>query len=592
MSSSTENNKSTFGLLLRVFSHLRLRRKIQLGLVFIVMLISGVSEILSLGAVLPFLTVISNPDSLLNVEYLSFLNDWNPSFSSKHIVLLASLLFGLSTLIATIVRLSNLWANNQLVAAIGSDLSIDSFRRTLYQPYESHIQMNSSILITSMTVHISRSVSAFSNVLQMALASVVATFIFCGLLYFNWQITFSSAFTITVIYVILGYTSRKTLHFNSGSISNLSKKQVKSIQESLGSIRDVILDGNQDLFLRQYSAFDRVKRLKQAKNSFLAGFPRFVIESFGILLITAIGAYLALSTKSNIAIVPTLGVIALGAQRLLPSLQQIYSGWCNLKTFTADLDGLCKLLDQQLPNNLGKFDPIMFKRSLRFANISFSYGTNSHKILNNVNVEFMSGECIGIIGSTGSGKSTFVDLLMGLLKPSTGQFYVDGINIYEKPESKKLLKWRASIAHVPQSIYLCDSSILENIAFGSPKDEIDFYRVVQSAKKAKIHDYIETMPEGYKSLVGERGIRLSGGQRQRIGIARALYKNANVLILDEATSALDDATEKSVMESINELGDELTIFMIAHRQSTLSKCDRVFKLASRKLVEINPDSLL
>lgn len=593
MSYPAKNNKSTSDLLLRVFSHLGLRRKIQIGFIFIVMLISGVTELFSLGAVLPFLTIISNPDDLLRLEFFSYLSFWELSFSDEKIVIIAvSLIFGLSVLIAMVVRLLNLWLINQMVAAIGSDLSIDSFRRTLYQPYESHIQLNSSIVITSMTAHISRSVTAFSNVLQMATAFVVAIFIFGGLLYVNWQVTFSSLIAIGIIYITLGLTARKKLQSNSQSISHLTKKQVKSIQESLGSIRDVILDGSQDVFLNPYSIFDRTKRLKQATNNFLGSFPRFVIESFGILLMISVGAYLALSTENNAAIVPTLGVIALGAQRLLPSLQQIYSGWCNLKTFTADLDGLCKLLDQELPLKIGRFNPIELKSSLTLANVNFSYGATTPKVLDDVNVRFARGERIGIIGSTGSGKSTFVDLLMGLLQPSTGELCVDGINIYAQPQSEILLRWRSSIAHVPQSIYLADSSIAENIAFGSTKDEIDFSKVILSAKKARIHDYIEDMPESYESLVGERGVRLSGGQRQRIGIARALYKNANILILDEATSALDDATEKSVIESINELGDELTIFMIAHRQSTLRKCDRIFKLISKKLVEVNPDTLL
>ena len=492
-----------------------------------------------------------------------------------------------------VVRLLNLWLNNKLVAAIGSDLSIDSFRRTLYQTYESHLQLNSSTLITIMTVNISRSVTALSNIMQMATATVVTTFIFGGLLYVDTQITLFAATAIAIIYIILGYTARRTLLTNSKSIASLNSRQVKSIQESIGSFRDVILDSSQDVFLKPYSSFDRAKRLRQATNNFLASFPRFVIESLVIILIIFIGTFLALSAQNNSQVVPILGVIALGSQRMLPSLQQIYSAWCNLKNFTADLEELCKLLGQKLPQNTARYEPIGLKESLNLVNVSFSYQTTSEKkILDNINVKFESGERIGIIGSTGSGKSTFVDLLMGLLKPSTGKICVDETNIYAEPESELLMKWRASIAHVPQSIYLADCSIAENIALGCPRDEIDLSRVILSAKKAKIHNYIETMPETYQSLVGERGFRLSGGQRQRIGIARALYKNSNVLILDEATSALDSATEKSIIDSLDELGDELTIFMVAHRHSTLKNCNRIFKMDSKNLVEINPDSIL
>lgn len=588
---SPENSRSTSDLLLKVFHHLDLRRRLQLGLIFIVMLISGIAELISLGAVLPFLAVISNPEDLLDSKIIQYFNYWDLTFQPNSLIVLVTILFSLSTLTAMIVRLVNLWVNNQLVAAIGSDLSVDAFRRTLYQSYETHIQSNSSSLITSMTAHISRSVTAFSYVLQMATSSVVVAFIFSGLLYINWKITLFSAFVVGAIYTILGYSVRSKLQKNSRSISFFTKKQIKSIQESIGSIRDITLDASQAVFINPYSHYDRTKRFKQATNNFLSGSPRFVIESLGIVLITTLAAFLALTNNNDKTILPLLGVVALGAQRLLPSLQQIYAGWCKLKTFTADLEGLCNLLDQKLPPIVNQLEPIKLQKSLDFINVSFSYISDSHKVLDDVSVKFKSGERIGIIGSTGSGKSTFVDLLMGLLKPTAGELCIDGINVYEGPENEFLLKWRASIAHVPQSIYLSDASIAENIAFGLNKDQIDFYKVISSAKSARIHDYIESTAEGYESYVGERGIRLSGGQRQRIGIARALYKTSAVLVLDEATSALDDATEQSVMESIADLGDELTIFMIAHRQSTLRCCDRIFKINSNQIFEVDKTSL-
>jgi ATP-binding cassette subfamily B protein len=210
--------------------------------------------------------------------------------------------------------------------------------------------------------------------------------------------------------------------------------------------------------------------------------------------------------------------------------------------------------------------------------LSFRFSDDGPSVLNQIDVEIHRGERIGIIGSTGSGKSTFVDLLMGLLKPTAGKILLDGKDLHAVDHPELLMAWRSSIAHVPQSIYLADGSIAENIAFGLQKDQIDMAMVQQAAEQAQIAAFIESSTEGYNSFVGERGIRLSGGQRQRIGIARALYKQAQVLVLDEATSALDTATEHTVMEAIESLSKQLTIVMVAHRLTTVQRCNRIIRL--------------
>ena len=254
-----------------------------------------------------------------------------------------------------------------------------------------------------------------------------------------------------------------------------------------------------------------------------------------------------LQKGSGVAVIPLLGALALGAQRLLPALQQVYHNWSSLKSCIADLAGVLAMLNQPLPSQVSVSEPLPMRKGIRLQGVHFRYGVEQPEVLQGLDLEIHRGERIGLIGSTGSGKSTMVDLLMGLLTPTAGKVLVDGTDLHDPAQPQRLAAWRAAIAHVPQSIYLADSSIAENIAFGVPRQQIDLARVKQAAAQAQIASFIEGSSEGYQSFVGERGIRLSGGQRQRIGIARALYKQARVLVFDEATSALDTGTEEAVM---------------------------------------------
>ena len=303
-----------------------------------------------------------------------------------------------------------------------------------------------------------------------------------------------------------------------------------------------------------------------------------------MVAIALLGGLLVLQRSSSAAVIPLLGALALGAQRLLPALQQIYSSWASLKSYNAAIKAVLDMLNQPLPPQVGVAEPLPFREGLRMEGVYFRYGPEQPEVLQGLDLEIRSGERIGLIGTTGSGKSTTVDLLMGLLVPTSGNVLVDGADLHDLEIPELLVAWRASIAHVPQSIYLTDSSIAENIAFGVPRQQIDLARVKDAAAQAQIASFIESIPEGYSSFVGERGIRLSGGQRQRIGIARALYKQARVLVFDEATSALDTVTEEAVMTAINGHTQSLTLIMIAHRLSTIQRCDRVIQISQGSVV--------
>jgi len=542
------------------------------------MLAAALAELTSLASVMPFLAVLTDPDQLWGSAWIKH---WSPLLgwsSPSDLLLPASVAFSTAAIFAAVIRLTNLWLSSRLTAAIGSDLSSEAYRRTLYQPYSVHSQTNSSTVINSVTNQVSTTVGAINLLLQTGTSTAVAVALLAGLFIVQWQVAILATILLGLSYVIIGNFSRNSLFKNGKNITYSRTQALKSLQEGIGAIRDVLLDGTQNIYLSTYSAFDRPQRLNQAKNQFLTAFPRFSLEAIGLVLIAILATYLSSSSHERSSILPLLGTFALGAQRLLPALQQTYTGWSSLKGFSSDIQGVLHTLNQPLPAVLTKQSPFSLQQGIEFDNVSFSYDGQEASVLEDLSFFIPAGQVIGLVGTTGSGKSTSADLLMGLLTPTQGRIFLDDLDLHDPMFPERLLSWRSSIAHVPQVIYLADGSIAENIAFGVPKDQINLERVHLAAQQAQISDFICSIPDGYQSFVGERGIRLSGGQRQRLGIARALYKQASILIFDEATSALDNSTEQAVMDSINQLDKKITIVMIAHRLTTVAKCDRLIKL--------------
>lgn len=299
-----------------------------------------------------------------------------------------------------------------------------------------------------------------------------------------------------------------------------------------------------------------------------------------MVLIGLLAYYMTVSSGGVASAIPTLGALALGAQRLMPLLQQAYQGWVYVASNRQVIGDVVGMLQQPIAREAQANVALLpFHAEIRFERVSFRYEARSAHVLHEVNVTIRKGARVGFIGMTGSGKSTAMDLLMGLLQPTSGRVLVDDVPLL----GAERLGWQRNVAHVPQSIFLSDASFAENIAFGVPAEQIDIGRVRDAARRAQIAQFIESSPEGYTAMVGERGMRLSGGQRQRIGIARALYKSAKVLVFDEATSALDSDTEEAVMQAIESLGRDLTIVIIAHRISTLRICDIIYKLDNGRI---------
>jgi ATP-binding cassette subfamily B protein len=346
----------------------------------------------------------------------------------------------------------------------------------------------------------------------------------------------------------------------------------------------VLIDGSQSFYCKRFRDADLTLRRAQASNAFIGASPRYAIEALGLVLIAGLAYQLAGEAGGVTSAIPVLGALALGAQRLLPQLQQAYSAWSSIRGSQAALSDALVLLEQPLPSQLGggRSLQLPFETGIRLKKLGFRYGESGQFVFRDIDLTIHKGSRVGFVGSTGCGKSTLLDVVMGLLEPTEGVIEIDEriLTVKESPS------WRARIAHVPQSIFLADASVTENIAFGVPSECIDAVRVAWAAEQAQISATIEAWPMRYKTHVGERGIRLSGGQRQRIGIARALYKQCDVIVFDEATSALDSETERAVMRSISALGKELTLLVIAHRVGTLSNCDRIVEVGEDGLIQV------
>ena len=389
-------------------------------------------------------------------------------------------------------------------------------------------------------------------------------------------------------YLIIARLVRKRLDKNAEVISIESSRSVQFMQEGLGGIREVVISRAHDFFALSYKGAISPLFRAGANNRFISMSPRYIIEGIGLAAVAFLAYWYSTQSGGFGAALPVLGALGFAAQRMLPVVQQLFNAWSAVRGSSAILKDVLFFLEKKRPDVYSEItadslhQAVRFEKTIEASEISFRFSDSGSLVLKNINLTIPKGSCIGIVGTTGSGKSTLIDILMGLLPPTSGSVRVDGVML----EPETLPQWFDRITHVPQSIFLSDAPILNNVAFGKKADQIDRHRVEWAIEKAQLREFLEQLPKGLDTVVGERGVRLSGGQRQRLGIARALYQDAELITLDEATSALDSATEEKVMEALNELGEGLTVIIIAHRLSTLKHCDLVIKLQNGEVVAI------
>ncbi len=567
----------------RLWRHIESRRRKQLILVVFVMVLASFAEVASIGSVLPFLGALMAPEVI-----------FQHSLAKPIVVILGiteptqllpplTIIFILMALFSATMRVIMLWAQTHLGFAIGADFGIEIYRKTLYQPYSVHVVRNSSEVIAGISIKVHSVVgAALLPVLTVMSGCMLLVAIMLALVAIDPLASVAAFAAVGLPYGLIMFATKKRLTFNGQRISLASNCVIKALQEGLGGIRDVLIDGSQETYCKVYRDADLSLRRAQASIQIIGGVPRFLIEFLGMMLIATLAYGLSGRDGGIAGAIPILGALAVGAQRLLPVLQQLYNSWAGIRGGQASLQDVIELLDQPLPEyaDTPVAAPMPFGASIELNEISFRYSSTAQWVIQGVNLVIPKGGRIGLIGTTGSGKSTIVDLVMGLLQPTKGALAIDGISVTEQ----NYRSWQAHIAHVPQAIFLADATVAENIAFGVAPDKIDIARVKCAASQAQIAATIESWENKYDTSVGERGVRLSGGQRQRIGIARALYKQADVIVFDEATSALDSDTEKAVMEAIAHIEKNITLLIVAHRLTTLKNCDQIVELENGKVL--------
>jgi ABC-type multidrug transport system fused ATPase/permease subunit len=554
--------------------------------VLLLMIVGGFAELATIGAVIPFLSLLAYPSSLDRFPLAAGALDAVATATGGNRLIVATILFVGVAALAAIARLRLAWSSQNFTFSVGHELAVEVQRRVLLQPYSFHIGQNSSTILASLEKIHTLVFGVLQQVMLAGTSLFISAAIVAALIYVDPFASLIALVGFSIVYALVPAFTRRRLAANSEIVAAAYDERIKIVQESLGGIRDVIVDSSQSVYLEAFRTLDRRFNAANASTAFISAAPRFVIEAIGMVLIAIVAVVISGREGGFAPAFAILGALALGAQRILPLLQQIHVSWTLASGNRAVLGQVLTLLRLPVDDELSQSNsvsPLPFRDRIGIRNVGFCYPSRRSPALRDVTFEILSGSTVALIGKTGSGKSTMVDLLLGLLEPGEGEITIDGVLL--TPENRR--RWQRSVAHVPQAIFLSDASIARNIAFGLQAEAIDMERVIEASTKAQLHDFVATLSDGYETQVGERGIRLSGGQRQRLGIARAIYKQTPVLVFDEATNALDDETEKAVLNSLETLRrDGRTLILIAHRLSTVAFADVVVRLDGGQIVEL------
>jgi ATP-binding cassette subfamily B protein len=536
----------------------------------------------SVAAIFPFLSALGNTQQFLQEPRLRPLLGVLHIDTAQRLVLALAIGFIATQVFGNGLALLVLHVRYKLAGRVAAAISSQAYYASLHQSFSFYSRQHSSALIQTLIGDTDQ--VCFGLLMpgfDLISNAILTPFLIFTLVLISWQIAIGSALILGISYFLIFRSRQQLLKLNGQLMTNSNQAKVQVIQESIGGIRELLLDHSQPFFHQLYNERENTLRYAFATNMIIANSPTPIIETIVLSSIAILA--LSLGRGGDFSqVVPVLGSLSLGAKRLLPALQSVFGNLANVQGAQASLSRLLLTLDRPIDPLMQQPlpPPVGVDRELRLSEVWFRYDEGGDWVLRGLDLTIAAKTTVAFVGSTGSGKSTTADLILGLLSPQRGQVLVDGVPL----QGQRLMQWQAAIAHVPQQIYLRDGSLASNIAFGLPEEEIDFLQVRKAAKLAQIDQFIDGLPAGYHTYVGEQGVRLSGGQRQRIGIARALYKNASIIVFDEATSALDNATEREVMAAIEGLGGQFTIILIAHRLSTVERCDLVIELDQGRVV--------
>lgn len=554
-------------------------------LVFFLILAQGAFQVVGVASVFPFLALASNPEVMSEHRVAEILRSWIPGLDTNGLLLLAGVVAVVTLVVSNIINMASEFGRTRYSLSLGQWLRVRMMTHVATRPYGYFLTTNPSLLIKKIGGDVSGFISGvFLPMLDILVRIVCVVLLLALLIVVDVQIAMGAALIFGTIYTALLFGLKTKTARISAELKACSRRSMKALYQFVSGIKVILVQDRSSYFINCY----HVETLRQAKLSaiipVISNMPKYLIEplAFGGLVVVVL--VLSIQGKDFKDLIPVLGVMAFAGYRLLPSLQFLYGGLTGIMAQKHTLEEVAEEFEggawySELPPQAERA-VIPFESALELREVSFSYPGSRMPVLRGISLQIEKGSSFAIVGSTGSGKSTAIDLLMGLHWPSSGELVVDGRTLGKED----MASWRQQIGYVPQDIFLLDDTVAKNIAFGLPSEEIDVERLREAARAAQILDFIESeLSHGFDTTVGDRGVRLSGGQRQRIGLARALYRNPSILVLDEATSALDNRTETELMRSVEALGKAVTVIMVAHRMSTVQRCDTIVMLENGQL---------
>lgn len=547
----------------------------------------GILNIVGVAFVVPFMAVVVKPELIQTSKTFRYIYQYFHFSSMNHFFIFLGVIVLVALVLGDIFSMLMYWLMTRFTCNSAAFFSIRLFSYYLDQPYVFFLNHNSADLLNEVINEVNSVLNFVLNPLIQMIANVIGIcFVLILLLMADLKMSLSLCGILLIIFLISTLITRSRLLYFGSERRNDLRQESRILIETFGGIKETKLLKKEEEFVERFKA----PALRLAYNTAAVGIigiiPRYMLEilAFGGMIVVTL--FFLISGKPFAQIVSLLVLYAVAGYRLLPAAQVMFVSGTALKVGIDSLNMLYQALvinntKKEKPNKFHEEERFLFSEQIELQNINFSYPNTNDKVINNISLSIKHNTIVAFVGSTGAGKTTIVDIILTLLCQKHGQIKVDGIEINETNQ----YQWQKCLGYVPQNIFLSDETIAQNIAFGVKKEEIDMEAVQNAAKVANVHNFVlNELPEGYDSVVGERGVRLSGGQRQRIGIARAMYHNPDVIILDEATSALDSITEEAVMDAIHNLLHKKTIIIIAHRLTTIKECDFIYLMEKGKIL--------
>ncbi|MEJ1472119.1 MAG: ABC transporter ATP-binding protein [Candidatus Sedimenticola sp. (ex Thyasira tokunagai)] len=577
-----------YGSLKRLYSEFSSKEKRRLLLLVVVIIATALLQVVGIASIFPFIATASDPSSVDNNTYLLTTKTYLQIKDNRDFILVLGGGVLLTLVLTNLFLAFSTWMAMRFVVTTNNTLAFRLLQRYLNENYLFHLKRNSAELLKNITSEVNRVVNGgIMSAIQIVSKGFSALCILIFLILVDPMTALIVGTVLGLSYALIYWSIRLKLSRIGIVVTQLFTDRMRYINESIGGIKELKVLGREQYYLKQFRNNSEKIIKHQVFIRAAVDLPRFLLETIAFGGILAMTMYLLAVTNDTQSILPMISLYAFAGYRLMPALQGVFQSTASLRhdliavdLFYEDIKGTEKLPFDLADDDFTIVNPLPLNKNIVLNNISFQYPSVTKQAISQISLNIKANTSIGIVGSSGSGKSTLMDVLLGLLHPQHGHINIDG----ERLTATNLRAWQSNIGYVPQVIFLADSSVSANIAFGIPNEEIDQHAVECAAKMADLHDFISNeLEQGYQTIVGERGIRMSGGQRQRIGIARALYHNPSVLILDEATSALDFPTEQAVMGAVYNLTHKKTIIMIAHRISTVKNCDNLLWLESGML---------